>query len=167
MLDPKKRDGLHGADAQFLEIIDQYGWHVMSVAPRAESKDKQEWFSYSTGIFMQFSHPEILLCGLGADTAIRIINEIGNALKNGRRFDLDTDCDDILADNVKCRFRRVHISRYKDYVGWSLWFYEGDDFPLWQCFWPDRDGHYPWKKSCDVEVAELQPFLFESSEPIN
>jgi hypothetical protein len=51
MLDPTKRDGFDKGDAKFLEIIDKFGWHVMSVAPRADSQDKAEWFSYSTGLF--------------------------------------------------------------------------------------------------------------------
>jgi hypothetical protein len=134
MLDPTKREGFSRADAKFLEIIDQYGWHVMSVAPRTDSQDKQESFSYSTGFFKRFRHPEIILCGLEADVAIRIINEIGNALKSGRRFALDTDYPDIFANDVKCRFRAVHLSHFSDYVGWTQWFYERDDFPVWQCF---------------------------------
>jgi len=55
MLDPTKRESFSRADAKFLEIIDKYGWHVMSVAPRSDFQDKQEWFSYSTGLFMRFS----------------------------------------------------------------------------------------------------------------
>jgi hypothetical protein len=34
MLDPKNREGLKPGDARFLEIIDEYEWHVMSCAAR-------------------------------------------------------------------------------------------------------------------------------------
>jgi Domain of unknown function (DUF4262) len=61
MLDPKQRDGLPPGDAKFLEIIDKFGWHVMSVAPRLG--EQGEIFSYSTGLYMRFKQPEILLCG--------------------------------------------------------------------------------------------------------
>ena len=74
MLDPKNRAGLSPASSKFLEIIDQFGWHVMSVAPRVDSQDKQEWFSYSTGLFREFGHPEIMLCGLDSTTAMAILN---------------------------------------------------------------------------------------------
>jgi hypothetical protein len=166
MLDPTKREGFSRADAKFLEIIDRYGWHVMSVAPRADSQDKQEWFSYSTGLFMRFGHPEIILCGLDADIAIRIINAIGNAVKSGRKFDLDTDYRDIFANDVKCCFRAVHLSQYSDYVCWTQWFYERDVFPVWQCFWPDKAGNYPWESACHPEVAELQPCLDRPSPQV-
>ena len=101
MLDYKKREGFDRGDAKFLEIIKKFAWHVMSVAPRRDSTDKQECFSYSTGLFAQFQRPEIILFGLDANTANRIINEIGNAMKAGREFELDTDYADIFADAVK------------------------------------------------------------------
>ena len=86
MLDPKNREGLGKGDAEFLEFIDKHGWHVMNVAPRVDSEDKQEWFSYSTGLYMRYHHPEIILCGLDADESTYIINDIGNAVKADRKF---------------------------------------------------------------------------------
>ncbi len=165
MLDAKKRGGLSRGDAEFLRIIDEYGWHVMSVAPRVDSEDKQEWFSYSTGLYMRFQHPEIILCGLDDNQATYIINDIGDEVKAGRKFQLDEDCSDIFANNVKCRFRAVHPSQYGEYVCFSQWFYESDDFPVWQCFWPDRNGHYPWDETCHPDAVELQPLLYKPCEP--
>jgi len=161
MLDRKKRDGLSRGDAEFLRVIDEYGWHVMSVAPRVGSKEKQQWFSYSTGLFASFQHPEIILCGLDRDDAAGIINDIGGAVKSGRKFSLETDYTDILANNIKCRFRLVDPSQYGEYVCFSQWFYETDDFPVWQCFWPDKNGRYPWDEACDSSVVELQPLLYQ------
>ncbi|HYL86733.1 MAG TPA: DUF4262 domain-containing protein [Candidatus Angelobacter sp.] len=148
-------------DAGFLEVIEKFGWHVMNVAPRVDSQDKQEWFSYTTGLFRSFQSPEIILCGLGSDVAWPTLNEIGNAFKAGRKFELEKDYTDIFAEDVKCRFRAVDVSRYGDYVGWSQWFYEGSEFPLWQCFWPDKNGYYPWEESCHRSIVELQPLLYQ------
>jgi Domain of unknown function (DUF4262) len=129
----------------------------MSVCPRKDSDDKQEWFSYSTGLLFSYNHPEIILCGLSSRTAHAIINEIGNAVASGRKYDLDKDYTDIFADEVKCRFPRMHFSGYSEYVLLSRWFYEDDQFPVWQCFWPDEEGFYPWDAACDPEVIESQP----------
>ena len=166
MLDPTKRDGLEPSDVRFLEIIEKYGWHVMSVAPRTDSDDKQEWFSYSTGLFRALSHPEIIVCGLDASIAQGIVNEIAYAIKKGRAFELDTDYSDIFANDVKCRFRPVHLRQYGEYVCWSQWFYEGNDFPVWQCFWPDKQGKYPWEPDCNSEVSVLQPLLYLRSHKV-
>jgi hypothetical protein len=167
MLDPKKRDGYNTGDRRFLEIVDEYGWHVMNVAPRVDSIEKQEWFSYSTGLFRAFGHAEILLCGLDSSTAHRVINDIGNAVKAGRKFELEADCSDVFARGLRCQFRPLHGSNYADYVGWSMWFYEGNNFPVWQCFWPDKAGLYPWQAGCSPDVIEVQPLLFKPSAKLN
>lgn len=165
MLDPTKRDVLSRADAKFLEIIEKHGWHVMNVAPRTDSEDKQEWFSYSTGLYLRFGQPEIILLGLDPDTSTRILNEIGEQMKKGTQFRPEIDYHEIFADGVPCQFRSVHTSRYKEYVGFSTWFYETAAFPLFQCFWPDRHGTYPWLQGCHQEVAQLQPLLFLPLNP--
>jgi hypothetical protein len=71
--DPKNRDGLKPADPRFLEIVDKHGCQVMSVVP-AVGKPSDS-FSYSTGIFLRFRHPEIILFGLSPER--KVINIIG------------------------------------------------------------------------------------------
>src|ERR1700682_4089538 len=105
MLNPAKREGVSPADAKFLEIIEKYGWHVMSVAPRLNSDCKEEWFSYSTGLFFRFGQPEIIVLGLDSDTGTRIVNEVGEQMKKGRKFATGIDYDDIFADKVPCQFK--------------------------------------------------------------
>jgi len=61
-LDPSKRDGLSPVDAKFLQIIEEYGWHVMTVAPRV-GDDGALW-AYSTGLYYSYGHPEIILFNL-------------------------------------------------------------------------------------------------------
>jgi Domain of unknown function (DUF4262) len=98
-LDPKNREGFDPGDAKFLEIIDKFGWHVMSVAPRVG--EDGDIFSYSTGLFLRLRHPEIILCGLDSDTSVHIISEIGRQFKTGKVFEIGQRCDDIFANGVK------------------------------------------------------------------
>jgi len=158
MLDPKQRNGFPPGDMKFLEIIDKFQWHVMSVAPRIG--EGGESFSYSTGLFMRFKHPEIILFGLDPDISQQIINGIGKIVEAGKPFEMNRDYADVFADEVMCRFRPVLAAHYREYVGWSLWFYEQELFPLFQCFWPDKNGRYPWEKECHPDVAGCQPLLY-------
>jgi hypothetical protein len=157
-LDPKSREGFDRPDSKFLEIVDKFGWHVMGVAPRVG--DDGINFSYSTGLFFHFQHPEILLFGINTDAALRIINYIGQQVRGGTVFEANKEYEGIYDGGVKCQFRKVHAAHYNEYVGWSQWFYEGSDFPILQCFWPDERGLFPWEKGFDHEVAGLQPQLF-------
>jgi hypothetical protein len=163
-LDPKNREGLNAPDAKFLEIVDKYGWHVMTVAPRVGEEVNS--FAYSTGLFLRFQQPEIILFGLDHKNSVGIINEIGQQMKSGKTFEIGKVYADIFAPPVKCQFQRVPVTVYPEYFGWSLWFYEGSDFPVWQCFWPDKNGIFPWEDSCDPEIVKIQPRLFLPPAPI-
>jgi len=39
VLDPSKTDGLSTSDVKFLNIVKDFGWHVVKVAPRVATKD--------------------------------------------------------------------------------------------------------------------------------
>jgi len=120
-----------------------------------------EW-SFSTGLFHSYQHPEIVIFGLELDNMQKIVNTIGSAIRDGAKFESGNEYQDIFA-RCGCQFRTVDASRYQNYLGWAIWFYNGDPFPALQCFWPDREGHYPWDPACSPGVASLQPLLFKPS----
>ena len=157
-LNPSKRDGFSEADAEFLEIVEKYGWHVMTVAPRV-GEDGDLW-AYSTGLYYSYGHPEVILFNLRTDTLPRIINTIGDSVKTGKRFEPCPTYADVFAA-YQWSFRAVDSCHYREYVGYSLWFYESSDFPLLQCFWPDKSHRFPWEESCADWVRKAQPLLYQ------
>jgi hypothetical protein len=50
---------------------------------------------------------------------------------------------------------------YADHLGWSRWFYAGDDFPCLQIVWPDREGLFPWEDGFDQTFKGKQIDLTE------
>lgn len=57
---------------------------------------------------------------------------------------------------------------YQDYFGYALWFYEGPNFPMLQCVWPDQNNRFPWDSEFDAQMVDNQPVLArESSWPFN
>jgi hypothetical protein len=153
-------DNSHPADQKFIAQIETHGWNVTNVF-RREGETGPEW-SFSTGLFHTFQHAEIVIFGLELDNMQKIVNTIGSAIKGGAKFKSGHEYHDIFA-YFGCQFRPVEASRYADYLGWAIWFYDGDPFPVLQCFWPDREGHHPLDPSCSPGVVELQPFLFKAS----
>jgi len=158
--DLAQRDGLPPADQKFLSNIETHGWVVTKVFG-SEGETGPE-FAYSAGLFHVYKHPEIIIFGLDLDIMHKIINNIGNAVKSGTQFESGNEYQHIFA-KCGCQFRLVEPAWYKDYLGWAIWFYEGSKFPVLQCFWPDREGRYPWDPGCASGVVELQPFLFKSA----
>jgi hypothetical protein len=58
-IDITKRGGLNLADAKFLANIEEHGWVVTQVFPRAG--EEGDYFAYSTGLFLRFKQPEIIM----------------------------------------------------------------------------------------------------------
>jgi hypothetical protein len=164
--DPSHPDNSKPADQKFLEQIETYGWNVTNVF-RREGQTGPDW-SYSTGIFHSHQHPEIVIVGLELDNMQKIVNNIGSEIKNGANYEPGNEYHDIFA-RCGCQFRPVDTAHYRDYLGWAIWFYNGEPFPVLQCFWPDLQGHYPWDPDCSPGVvaptAALQANLTISNAP--
>jgi hypothetical protein len=158
-LDPKKRDGLRKIDQDFLRNIDEYGWHVMSVFPREDDKDKASW-SYSTGFYYHYKHPEIIVLNEPTKLRFSMIKAIGDRVKAGEKFEPGPSYADIV-DKYYVQFRPVHSSHYSGLVNFARWFYDDDEtsFPLLQCFYPDMAGKFPWEPGCEQWAIDQQPLL--------
>jgi hypothetical protein len=158
--DPNHPDNSDPADQRFLGQIKTYGWNVTNVF-RREGQTGPDW-SYSTGLFHSYLHPEVVIFGLELDNMQKIVNNIGLRIKDEAKFEPGNEYQDIFA-RCGCRFRAVDAGHYENYLGWAIWFYNGNPFPVLQCFWPDREGHYPWDPECSPDVTALQPLLFRPS----
>ena len=156
--DLRQSEGLHPADRKFLSQIEEHGWNVTKVF-RKEGETGPEWV-FSAGLFHFYQHPEIVIFGLPLDTMHKIVNNIGDEVKKGKIFEPGKEYQEILA-RCGCLFRTLNPRHPKAYLGGAIWFYEHDPFPVLQCFWPDKEGKYPWEPGCAEFAISAQPLLFE------
>ena len=89
-----------------------------------------------------------------------LINNIGEDIKNGKIYSSKEFYDNIL-DDFKCFMTTVTKENYKNYVGYGLWYYKSDNFPLLQCIYPTVKGIYPWESEWPESIKNLQPILGE------
>jgi Domain of unknown function (DUF4262) len=151
-------DGLSAPDIKVLTDIKTEGFHIVGVFPGPEEKGP-DW-AFSIGLFHSFAHAEVIVCGLPVKTCMSVISNIGKLVRSGSRYDETTVADDILEPPYVCAFRQVNPAYYRKLVGYAIWFYSPDRFPLVQCFWTDKQGRFPWDGECEPYVQELQPLLF-------
>jgi len=141
-------------DRKLLGDIERVGWSVLGI----EGDEEGPGFAYSLGIFHTLNHPEILIMGLRMTTAQQLINDIGVAVRAGRRFEAGARSDDF-AEGFPLVFVAVAPQWYRKYVGYARWFYRGSTFPLLQCVWPDKQGLFPWEAEYDSRFFQLQRIL--------
>jgi hypothetical protein len=141
-------------DRMLLVDVREHGWHVIMVAADEEGPA----FAYSIGLFHNFDHPEVIIFGLGIRDMHQIINGIGEQIRVGGKFgDLDESGDVLESYNVI--FRSTARKHYRQYLGYASWFYQGDQFPVLQCVWPDSEHQYPWHPLFNQKLAVRQPVL--------
>lgn len=138
------------------EDVQQYGYSVIYVFDEEEATPP---FAYSVGFHRTFGHPEIIIVGTTEALANPVLNTMACQIdEEGCRYEAGRYYDDILV-GVDCYMHPVREDRYPDYVGWNLWFYEGSGFPLLQCVYPCRDGHFPWDPKAPRALLDHQPII--------
>jgi len=155
-IDPTKLEGHIEFDQKFLKVIDEYGWHVMGVVP-SEGDEGNSW-SYSTGLYYHYKHPEIVIFNEPNELRLSMINAIGDRVKAGAKFEPGHLYADIIG-KYYVQFRPMHPSHYRDWLNCANWFYDDDvsSFPVLQCFYPDMKGKFPWESGCEKWAIKQQP----------
>ena len=135
---------------------EKFGWHCTSVFP-TQGTDTP-CFSYTVGLYKTYRQPEFIIFGLDSDVAYPILKILAGAAAEGHMYPLDKPCD-ALIEKYECAFVPVPKHHFNDYVFSALWFYAGEDFPLYQVVWPDPEGRYPWNKGATSDPLHEQPIL--------
>ncbi|WP_428681927.1 DUF4262 domain-containing protein [Sphingopyxis sp.] len=147
------------------DTVDTVGWAVLSVAPRTDSDDPEEWFSYSIGLTKTFGWPELICFGLTTETRRHMIND---AVEECRRKELAPEAGFRLSEvlNGYDTLLAEGSSIPDSYFGSAEWFAKQSDVDLpikrLQLLWPDADGYFPDDNRCAEDVRFEQTPLEKS-----
>ena len=146
-------------ERRILDDIRECGWHVIAVP----EDDAGPGFTYSIGLHQTFRHPEIIIFGLEPLVGFEAINLFGQMIRQGEKLSHGHQIQDNVSRNQR-RFLRVPRCCYREYLGFALWYYQGAEFPVLQCLWPDREGRYPYEVGCEDYARDPQPLIARRSE---
>lgn len=149
-------EDLDPGEREFVRKIREHGWHRMNVFADREGPG----FSYTTGHWLKLNHPEIIVFGLDASVAGKVLWDIYEDMKGGQRFPIGRRISGVFSD-VDAYLTIVAKKNFREYLGWSRWFYGGDDFECVQLIWPDKQGRFPWNEGVTANYSASQPDLTE------
>jgi hypothetical protein len=141
-------------EQNFVEQIRKHGWFGTHVFSDGEGPG----FSYTTGFWLKFEFPEMIVFSLSRQTAHHTFWHIYHELEAGRRF-LIREPTEAIFRNFAAVLLPVSLQQYRPHLGWSRWFYAGDDFQCLQLVFPDSGGHYPWSPGSSESFRAAQPDL--------
>ncbi|WP_418958219.1 DUF4262 domain-containing protein [Streptomyces tritici] len=146
-------------DRRVMRSVTDFGWHVMGVF----GDDAPGDWGYSIGLWHSLRSPEISVFGLPQETAMRVVNAAGAAVRDGAPLALGERRDDVL-NGYEVVVHPVHPSWYHAFFGAGIDFYQTPPLPIAQLFWPDRAGRFPWDDDADEQCRTLQPLLWLPKE---
>lgn len=141
-------------EQNFVGNIRAHGWFATHVMPDSEGPG----FAYTTGLWLKFRSPEVILFSMRRETAHDTFWTIYRELEAGRRPAIGEPTGAIF-EKVAAVFLPVSLQQYPNYLGWSRWFYGNDEFECVQLVWPDRDGCFPWDTEASNDARAAQPDL--------
>jgi hypothetical protein len=144
-------DDLDEVERNFVDGIRQHGWmqtHVLD-------EDDKPGFSFTTGFEVSIGHPEILAFKIDKQVVNEIFWLLYRCAQNGMPVPRAMRTGGVLPTDDAYIFP-VARRHYAKYLGWSRWFYRGDDFECLQVVWPDQAGIFPWEDGFDTKYANAQ-----------
>lgn len=147
---------LDDEEKEFVASIREHGWFGTHV----QAEENQPGFSYTTGFWVTLGRPELIVFGLKSETAQSVFWNIFRDLKAGKWLPVRSRTEDLFGNHQACLFT-MDRAHYAEHLGWSLWFYGGDDFPCLQLVWPDRSDVFPWEPAFDPNMTGIQPDVSE------
>ena len=142
------------SEQKVIDNIAEFGWHCVGIFAEGTSPG----FSFTVGNFQSCKHPEFIIFGLPSGVAHQVLDLAIAGLNSGAIFDLSVPTDELL-HGYPCLFVRVPETEYHEHVGFCRWYYEGNDFPLYQIVWPSRHGNFPWHPAASDAFRAAQPVL--------
>jgi len=142
-------------DEKALEDIEKYGCHILHILEEGEYPR----FTYSIGIQKQTGQPELIVTGLKRELAHWIINEYNSRVRSGEIFNPNELYGGFL-EGFEVTFKEVEKRHYREYFGWGLWLYKGEDFRVLQLIYPSTFGVWPWDKDPPSDYTWFIPKLY-------
>lgn len=142
------------AEQKVIDDVAKFGWHCVGILADGDLAP----YSFTIGLQHKYGHPELVIFGLSSTVAHAVLSIAVEAIQQGNPIDLSLPTDELL-EGYQCVFVRVPEAEYHEHVGFCRWFYQGNNFPLYQVVWPTREGHFPWHPSVSEKFRANQPVL--------
>jgi Domain of unknown function (DUF4262) len=147
-------------------LIAEHGWAIQAVLPPVDDPNPHPPFAYTIGLSRpRFGHPELLVVGLGTDTAQIVLKDLCERVRDGQTLRVGQRISDLLEDvdggALQVELLRVNetaADRQPLSVAKPLY---GRVVPIeaLQVVWPDGNHRFPWDPGYDGALRTVQPLL--------
>ena len=149
---------VNSTEQMMVEGVEQNGWFVVDYAPRVDSDDPDEFFSYTVGLAKSAGWPELICFGLPEQQARSLLtNALADCWKNETVPRDGLDLNEVV-QGFAARLVTFDATapRYFHFADWYA-----DQVGIapparLQLLWPDRAGVLPNDDRCAPDVRDAQ-----------
>jgi len=139
--------------------IEEFGCHLALI----EADNYMPAFAYTIGLYEKFGHPEIICFGLSTELLSSILNQACSLIREGKKLTTGVLYPGFIL-RYEVQLLEVDKAFYPDYMGYGMWYYDGQDFPALQLVWPDMDQEFPWEENFNPDYKFRQPLLDRNTD---
>jgi hypothetical protein len=140
-------------------MIETKGWAIEPVAADPEAVPPMPGYSYTIGLPERHEFPEIVVFGLKPVAISGMLDMIVEQLGSGVEIPLDTELVGLFDNDLRCFFLSVDVTSRASLFRTGVAWHAGENFPMVQLLWPDRNGWMPYESGFDTAVRTAQPVL--------
>lgn len=132
-----------------LEIIEKHGWMIQAVGADAG----EPVFQYTVGL-TELQHPEFIIFGLPMTHGGQLLNDLGNLVRAGRRFQHGNLVDGLAQDGYRALLVQVRDTKEHLTVANAL-FGTVDPVKALQVVFGDPEHRWPWQSDSTLTALPI------------
>ncbi|MEE8407359.1 MAG: DUF4262 domain-containing protein [Acidimicrobiia bacterium] len=167
-MDARTQAWLDQEDANVAEKIRRYGWFIQYVGgsscsrPECEcSQSDDPAFAYTVGLF-GLAHPELLIFGVGPNTAAGVINTLGSRVRDGEAL---LPGQLVTFDEWPHQIIPEPVPNPGEIVFEANRYYQRPadvSVPVLQLSYDDTEGRFPWEEGYAAPEMQPRPGTFKA-----
>lgn len=160
-MDARTQAWLDQHDAHIAAMIRRHGWYIAYIGggscdrPGCDGGDSADPpFAYTVGLF-GLAHPELLILGVGPETAAGVLNTLGTRIRVGEAL---LPGEIVTFDDWPHRIVPELVPNAGEIVFEANRFYQRPNeasVPVLQLSYDDSEGRFPWEDG--YAAPEMQP----------
>lgn len=141
--------------ARTRDVIRRYGWEITYIYADSEGPA----YAYTSGL-TGFGHPELIVTGVGRETARFLLNTLGERVRMGQHLRAGELLD---FDSWVHQVQLIEVDPFasEEYLLTANYLYrspDGPPLPALQAVYDDHEGWLPWERGYHLS-PEAQPVL--------
>ncbi len=140
-------------------MIETNGWALEPVPADPTADPPRPSHAYTIGVPAAVGFSEIVIFGLTPVAANGLATLVVDACRGGTEIPVGVELVGLLDNDLRCVFATVDVGRHPELFTTAQEWYRGEQPPMVQLLYPDRNGFLPYEAGYEQRMRLAQPVI--------